>query len=811
LTYAQELLPKVLAYSYKFFSTFNGNLTLDYVGVTYPIWAFGISLIVFFALCLYLSKSRIFAIIASSMLAFSASYFQRTGAGIGSHEALGMVFLFLALLVYSISLNNFKKGWNWTVGLGISSGIALALSFVSWGGASNFALMIFGLAIFISYLFAVEKEERFKFLTFNLIWVALSVLMMPLFGYSFSSLISRIYSNYGIIIPFSIAFIVVDLFIEKFKHKLNFVKDNNRFLYSLLATLVIGLVGLTMLGKNPLNLVSGIYHQLLFPFGQGRVGLTVSYYAQPYLSDVIGTVSKGVFFISLLGMIFIGIEFGKNISSKKNKFYFNAAWTVAILGMLYSRYSPSSIFNGTNLISQLVYIASFLIFASCFYWMYINEKFKVDYREILLFSWMIIMLMSMRSAVRVVFIIVTFLFVSIAYSVNKSYEYGKEAKNRTKYIWYIVSIISLITAFIFIFGNPIANTNGNYQITKYAGANSGPLANDQWQNAMSWIRNNTAPDAVFAHWWDYGYQIQTMSNRTTILDGGNANIFWDYMMGRYVLTEKNPDATLSFMKTHNVSYLLIDPTDVGKYAAYSKIGSNDNWDRFSTIPVFVSDSRQQIEKANQTTFVYAGQTFVDEDIIYNGTFLPGPTYDEFANADIHSYLIGILIDIQKAGTSQQSIGQPIGVFYYNKQQIRLPLRYVSYQGKLIDFGRGINSTFFLFTQVTQSSNSQIQMDPIGAGIYLSSKTKDGLFAQLYLMGYPDNRYPTIKIANKQEDYVVNLLKQQGVNVGSFVYFNGLRAPLSIWEIDYPSDIVANEEFMAVDGGYGAFDNLTFRQ
>jgi len=71
------------------------------------------------------------------------------------------------------------------------------------------------------------------------------------------------------------------------------------------------------------------------------------------------------------------------------------------------------------------------------------------------------------------------------------------------------------------------------------------------------------------------------------------------------------------MKSNNISYLLIDPSDVGKYPAYSSIGSDENGtDRFSQIPVFVSNPSQIQETKNGTIMIYQGTSPVDEDIAY---------------------------------------------------------------------------------------------------------------------------------------------------------------------------------------------------
>jgi len=40
---------------------------------------------------------------------------------------------------------------------------------------------------------------------------------------------------------------------------------------------------------------------------------------------------------------------------------------------------------------------------------------------------------------------------------------------------------------------------------------------------MDWIKNETEPDAVIASWWDYGYWITTLGNRTSLADNATIN------------------------------------------------------------------------------------------------------------------------------------------------------------------------------------------------------------------------------------------------------------------------------------------------
>jgi dolichyl-diphosphooligosaccharide--protein glycosyltransferase len=49
------------------------------------------------------------------------------------------------------------------------------------------------------------------------------------------------------------------------------------------------------------------------------------------------------------------------------------------------------------------------------------------------------------------------------------------------------------------------------------------LQTDDWTDAMNWLLKNTESDAVVASWWDYGYWITTLGNRTSLADNATLN------------------------------------------------------------------------------------------------------------------------------------------------------------------------------------------------------------------------------------------------------------------------------------------------
>jgi len=408
---------------------------------------------------------------------------------------------------------------------------------------------------------------------------------------------------------------------------------------------------------------------------------------------------------------------------------------------------------------------------------------------------MFIVVLNGRSAIRTFFLITPFVLLGVGYSVVKMFEYARKNKDD------IFKII-LWAIFLFALGGVLFSMNTYKQNITNQAEHTGPGANEQWQGAMSWVRNNTEESSKFAHWWDYGYWVQTLGERQTIADGGHFQGFFhgNERIGRYLLTTDNPKTAYSLMKTQNITHLLIDPTDVGKYAAYSKIGSDDNWDRYSMIPIGASDNKNIKETSDGITRVYQFGSVVDEDIYYEGVFLPGPSYDKYGKPSYKSFIGGIILTVESNGVLQQ----PEAAYFYNNLQYNIPLRYVYASGKLYDFGSGLNGTFRLIPAALESAQG-IAIDSYGAGIYLSPRTGKTLFSKLYLMNDPFNEYEDISLVHSEEDPIVRAMKSQGAAIDDFVYYRGFRGPIKIWDVDYPLGTQTYEEFTTPQTGYADVD------
>ncbi len=791
IEWLQELLPGFIISVYKVGKIFDPTMTVLYSAVISPVILYFLGMIIFFILCYLLTKSKLATTIAAAFLAFSPAYLTRSVAGFADHDIMGMLAIFACFAIFAIGLRKFERSWKNTIVYGILLGFFTALVLTSWGGGITFAITVIPFAFFLIYL--LEKVSKKKILAFYSTFIISSILCPLIFKYPLSSMIGRFEGSYGLIVPFIFAFMIVDILfgeILKKEHLLKKIKKQYQKIYSLIITGVLGSIGLFFIGRNIVTVLSDIWYKLLFPFGSrvSRLESTVAENSQPYLTDWVNQTSAGIFYLFIIGLIFLGIELTKNIEDKKYKYIMSFSWIYLVCSILFSRISSSGVLNGENTISRLFYLSGLIFFFVTLFITSAKCKFKNDYTFYLLISLMFFTLVNGRSAVRIFLLITPFVVLGGAYAIKEFLSYSGKVKDETfKIVLIILSIALIVFAGVQLYQNiTVISTQAKY---------IGSSTDYQWQNSLKWMRDNTSPKDIFVHWWDYGYWIQTIAHRPTVTDGGHAGGNGaDHFIGRYILTTPSPITALSYMKTWNVSYLLIDATDFGKYGAYSKIGSNEEYDRFSFPAMGTVDDKQTIETATSIKTIYSFGTIVDEDINYNGTFLPGPTYDSAQRPSYKSYFLGAIVTMTQQGNNS-IISQPEGVYSYNNKQYRLPLRYIYINNQIKDFGSGVDAVLMIVPRLDQNTQGGASVKPFGAGIYLSPKVQKGLYARLYLMNDPFNQYPTLKITHIESDYVSDYLKMQGMNA-EIVYYNGFRGPIKIWSVDYPPNTETHNELFS---------------
>jgi dolichyl-diphosphooligosaccharide--protein glycosyltransferase len=78
---------------------------------------------------------------------------------------------------------------------------------------------------------------------------------------------------------------------------------------------------------------------------------------------------------------------------------------------------------------------------------------------------------------------------------------------------------------------------------------------DDFREAYYWLRMNTPEDAKVMAWWDYGYQIGGMADRTTLVDNNTWNNTHIATVGKAMCS--NEDVAYDILKRHDVDYVLV--------------------------------------------------------------------------------------------------------------------------------------------------------------------------------------------------------------------------------------------------------------
>ncbi|KAF0720808.1 Aste57867_3 [Aphanomyces stellatus] len=92
---------------------------------------------------------------------------------------------------------------------------------------------------------------------------------------------------------------------------------------------------------------------------------------------------------------------------------------------------------------------------------------------------------------------------------------------------------------------------------------------DDYREAYFWLRQNTRADAKVLAWWDYGYQLSAMANRTVLVDNNTWNNTHIATVGRALASSE--EAAAPIFKSLDVDYVLVV---FGGYAAYASDDMN---------------------------------------------------------------------------------------------------------------------------------------------------------------------------------------------------------------------------------------------
>jgi hypothetical protein len=489
-----------------------------------------------------------------------------------------------------------------------------------------------------------------------------------------------------------------------------------------------------------------------------RLFYTVSENAKPYFTDWWGGFGW-IFLLAFAGsaIYFYKLFISEGKSKLKLQWLVPLAYVIFFTAFIFGRFSTNakyativSFFSAT----YLYWLIGFAILLAIIYLVaYYKEPSCLQGTEnkwvwMLLIVWFLMALLMTRGAIRLMFATVPPIAIAAGVAISQITDIAKSQQNKIKYV-ILISLV-LFSVFAFVTAAQTTETQNKY---------SGSMTPGQWGDAMTWVRENTPANAVFAHWWDYGYMTITLGERAAVTDGGNEK-GWNHASGRYFLTGKDDNSTLTYLKTHNVTHILISDEEIPKYHAFSYVGSNENLDRRSTIGVFVLN--QQKEVRDGTLFGYSGSWQLDKDYVLGKLVLS----EQNAGIGGFSYTL-----------QNNTITNPKAYLVSNGQQFEVPISCVYVQGKRLNFeaNNSLNGCLVLIPYFDQNGTGMA----IGGAFWLSEKVWDTNMAKLYIYGEDS---PYFKLAYSD-------------NTPLGIYQGRIIGPIKIWEVEYPEDIKPDPFYM----------------
>ena len=756
-----------VAYLYKFLKIFSPNMTVALADILYPAFATVITLLFMFFLLRRLFDWRV-ALLSILITNVSTAFLFRSISS--DHDILGMMFLMMTF--YFIVVGWQSKSTNKALFFGFLASITTALG--KWtAGIILFAFLVTGFFILLEiFLNKFDKRDYYVLIGW-LVPFSIYALMFPKLG-GLNSYLTSVTTNaaYLALLTATIDYFLFKKNVFKIKDKLadKFPEGAVSFVAAVFLGILYRIVqqGLGFF-KWVIDEISGM---LFIGLGGSRWALTVAESRKSYVADWFSNFGSLYVYLFIIGSMILFYHAFKNIAKAKR---FLGLYIIFIIPYIFSRYSEGhKVLNGVSPTAKFLLIGSLVvfIFTSIFFYFrffyknkeYYNQLTKIDKKYFFMLIWFLGGIIASTSAIRLLFEFVPVTAILVAYFGVAVYDYINKIKN-------LYIKIALIVVLALIFFNPFATAQGivvkNYNSSKNQAKYIGPGYNARWMQAGEWTRENTPKDAVFAHWWDYGYWVQRGFERATLTDGGNLGGYaLNYNMGRHVLTGRNETEALEFLKAKGANYLLIISDEIGKYTAFSLIGSDITFDRYSWINPFSLDLSQTQETRNQTLYAYIGGSQLDENLILGDLVIPA------GSAGVGGFLVPLE---QRNDTIE--VGQPVALIVYAGKQYNLPINcvFLSAYNKKIEFRDGYDACLEIIPRVDGD-----KMNSIGGALYLSRKVKNTMFTKLYLFN--------------EESMYFKLVYSDKNNVPLMIFNGQLVGPLNIWQISYPDNLNIPEHY-----------------
>lgn len=766
-----KFFPLTMVYWYKFLHLLMPSLKLLTWHIYYPVVTTVISFVFFFLFVREIFGNRV-ALVSTAFLSILPAYIQRTSAGFADHEAMAMLWMFISLWLFVVmwKSTNIRK----SLLAGSLSGLFAALMAGTWGGFSYLAATA-GFSLLLSVFFSkVERRQFYGYLSF---YIVLSI---------FYSVIKEARILDWIKSTESLAFLVLPIIIYaafEFTKNTKIMNTASKFMpkqiiSSLAVFLIAGLAVpfLSKIGVVDFASFKEFLISAIFRTNVSRWATTVAENAQPTFWGGGGWWNTFglVFFLMLAGSLMLLASVFKNKSAgwldfkRQQPMYLVAAtYLLFFIAFIFGRWGRSSKFSALFDFFSRNYVIWLILFVTALVAIYIFSYKRSDFENIftkensaaiIVLVLFLFSLVSSRILIRLLFALAPAAAIMAGWIVVKGAE-----KANTQKKWRVVAIILILFSALAFYAEAKETYNQN--------RNMGSMVPGQWEASMNFLRENTPKDSVVAHWWDYGHMTTSIGERAAVTDGGNA-MGWNHDSGRYFLTGKDKTSTLEYLKSHNVTHILISSQEIPKYYAFSLIGSDENMDRLSTIGMFGLQDKKETRDGYQ--IFYGGAWGLDMDYASGNVILPagggvitGFDMDVSANNQITS--AKAIIE-----SNGRRITTDISCIYIHKYDSS---KQAMVYGARINLPVGSENMKGCIVLLPGFQDNKLYDN--GAAMWLSEKVWDTNMARLYIYGETDPNF----IGVYSDDLPLG-------------FYNGqIIGPIKIWNVAYPSGVKTDKKYL----------------
>ena len=485
------------------YQIFGGNMELYDFTILFPGVVGALTAIIIFALVRVIGGTTA-GLFASLLFAISVPIIIRGFMGWFKSEPLGLFYGLFGLYLFLSGIKSDNK--KITVSKLIGGGILMAFGLASWGGIQFFMIPI---GIFIFTLPFLRKDLGFLIWSIPVFVVSLllTIMVFDRPGVDF------VLGLGGISLILPTVFLIMCSFIQKFTTSKNHIRN---FLILLLTIILIGSFVIIFNTENQfLQYPSYRYLNAINPF------LTTTNLLIDSVAEHSTTTIYYSFSIHSILMIFAGL----------------GSWII---------------FNKIKFASSKDFPKDLMVFVLIFGLVgaYVGSAFV---RLELFTSLSIIFLSSIGLSI-------------ITKEILNCKKQLHPIRNKIIKFSYVGGILILIIIpFLFPASNWISILDTPAVILN--GGSTYNVATNDWIESLEWIKLNTPSDSIILSWWDYGYWITTISERTTLVDNATIDSKQIQKVANILLSP--PDDAWNMLQETDSDYVLI-------FVAGQKFSSSDD-------------------------------------------------------------------------------------------------------------------------------------------------------------------------------------------------------------------------------------------